>query len=403
MKILSIETSCDETAVAVVECSGGFKDPGFKILGNSLLSQIELHKKYGGVFPNLARREHSKNLVPLLENTLRQSNLYLEAKLPSEINDKKIKEIEKVLERESELFENLKILLPKIKTPEIDAIAVTQGPGLEPALWVGLNFAKALSVLWNKPLIPTNHMEGHIYSVLINRENTNHKPQNTNKTQNPKDKTQKIIFPAIALLISGGHTELVLIKNWLNYKIIGQTRDDAVGEAFDKVARMIGLPYPGGPEISKLAEKTRNKKYENKWNLPRPMINTDDFDFSFSGLKTSVLYKIKKLPELTDEIKKEIAREFEDAVVDVLISKTKKALEKYNAKTLIVGGGVIANKQIRQEFTKLAEKQNIKLMLPENSLSTDNAIMIGIAGYFNFLKNKAPNIKKLRANGNLRL
>ena len=195
-----------------------------------------------------------------------------------------------------------------------------------------------------------------------------------------------------------------MIKDWLDYEIIGQTKDDAVGEAFDKVARMLGLPYPGGPEISKLAEETRNKNYENKWNLPRPMINTNDFDFSFSGLKTSVLYKIKKLPELTEEIKKEMAREFEDTVVDVLVSKTKKALQKYNAKTLIIGGGVVANKQIRQEFTKLAEKQNVKLMLPENSLSTDNAIMIGIAGYFRSISNKKTrNPLELRAEGNLRL
>lgn len=387
MKILSIETSCDETAVAVIECSGEFENPSFKILGNSLLSQIEIHKEYGGVFPSLAKREHAKNLVPLLENTLKQSGLYLEAELPNKINDEKIKEIEKILEREPGLFEKLKELLSKTEIPEIDAVAVTYGPGLEPALWVGLNFAKALSSVWNKPLIPVNHMEGHICSTLSLGKNT------------------KIKFPTIALLISGGHTELVLIKNWLDYEIIGQTKDDAVGEAFDKVARMLELPYPGGPEISKLAEKTRNKNYENKWDLPRPMIKTDDFNFSFSGLKTSVLYKIKKLPELTNEIKTEIAREFEDAVVDVLTSKTKKALQKYNAKTLIIGGGVVANKQIRQEFTKLAEKQNIKLMLPDNSLSTDNAIMIGIAGYFRYLKNKKPinNFKNLSAQGNLKL
>ena len=410
-KILAIETSCDETAVAVLECEGRFENPKFKILGNSLLSQIEIHKKYGGVFPSLAKREHAKNLVPLLENTLKQSSFYLEARLPSKISDKKIKEIEKILEREPELFEKMKELLSKIEIPKIDAIAVTYGPGLEPALWVGLNFAKALSVFWDKPLIPVNHMEGHIFSVLMNRENVS---------------KSSIQFPAISLLVSGGHTELVLVKDWLNYEIVGQTRDDAVGEAFDKVARMLGLPYPGGPQISALAEMSRinadktqinaDKKFPHKsassphmsvFQLPRPMINTDNFDFSFSGLKTSVLYKIKKLPELTDGIKKEIAREFEDAVVDVLVSKTKKALQKYNAKTLIIGGGVVANKQIRQEFTKLTEKQKIKLMLPENSLSTDNAVMIGIAGYFNFIKNKPKkfSLKKdnLKVKGNLKL
>ncbi|MFA5838609.1 MAG: tRNA (adenosine(37)-N6)-threonylcarbamoyltransferase complex transferase subunit TsaD [Candidatus Paceibacterota bacterium] len=411
MKILSIETSCDETAVAVIECSGEFENPSFKILGNSLLSQIEIHKEYGGVFPSLAKREHAKNLVPLLENTLKQSSLYLEAHLeahlearpPSKMSNKKIKEIEKILEREHGLFEKLKELLSKIEIPEINAVAVTYGPGLEPALWVGLNFAKALSSVWNKPLIPINHMEGHIFSVLMHRKN--------------EFQISNFQFPMIALLISGGHTELILIKDWLNYEIIGQTRDDAVGEAFDKVARMLGLPYPGGPHISTLAEMSR-KEYlrssasnlrKSAFQLPRPMINSDDFDFSFSGLKTSVLYKIKKLPKITDGIKKEIAREFEDAVVDVLISKTKKALQKYNAKTLIIGGGVVANKQIRLAFSNLVSKtpsdEKIQLLLPESSLSTDNAVMIGIAGYFRFLKEKkSPNdFKNLSAQGNLRL
>lgn len=441
VKLLSIETSCDETAVAIIECSGEFENPSFKILGNSLLSQIEIHKEYGGVFPSLAKREHAKNLVPLLENTLKQSFIHLEAELPSEISNAKVKEIEKILERESGLFEKLKELLSKIEIPDLDGIAITYGPGLEPALWVGLNFAKALSVVWDKPLIPINHMEGHLLSVLIDREKIpNYKHQITNKSEItnspppprirrtsksqtlPETSYQKpvtsIQFPAIALLISGGHTELVLIKDWLDYKIIGQTKDDAVGEAFDKVARMLKLPYPGGPYISALAEMSRinaDKKLPHKsassphksaFVLPRPMLNSNNFDFSFSGLKTSVLYKIKKLPELTDEIKKEIAREFEDAVVDVLISKTKKALQKYNAKTLIIGGGVIANKQIRRAFSNLVtELPNTQLLLPENSLSTDNAIMIGIAGYFRFLKqkNKTPNPNELRAEGNLRL
>ncbi|MEK7652445.1 MAG: tRNA (adenosine(37)-N6)-threonylcarbamoyltransferase complex transferase subunit TsaD [Patescibacteria group bacterium] len=435
MKILSIETSCDETAVAIVEANGGFENPSFKILGNSLLSQIEIHKEYGGVFPSLAKREHAKNLVPLLENTLKQFGFHLEAELPSKISDVKIKEIEKILERESGLFEKLKELLLKIEIPNIDAIAVTYGPGLEPALWVGLNFAKALSIAWNKPLIPINHMEGHIFSVLMHEKNKFPISNLSTYGRSPEGRQ----FPMISLLISGGHTELVLIKDWLDYEIIGQTRDDAVGEAFDKVARMLGLPYPGGPYISALAEMSRinadkksqinadenlhksapclrksasNLRSSATFRFPRPMINSDNFDFSFSGLKTSVLYKIKKLPELTNRIKKEIAREFEDAVVDVLISKTKKALQKYNAKTLIIGGGVVANKQIRQEFTKLAEKQNIKLMLPENSLSTDNAVMIGIAGYFRYLtcpsigvenKKTSNNFKNLSAQGNLKL
>lgn len=384
MKILAIETSCDDTGIAIIEAKGGFKKASFKIVSNLTHSQIELHAKWNGVVPFLAKREHSKNLVPLLEESLIKSKLLKENKkeVPLPVG------FEKMMEKEPELFENLKILLPKIKIPKIDAIAVTYGPGLEPALWTGVNMAKALAIVWKKPLIPINHMEGHIFSSFLEK------------------KDAKMEFPSLALLISGGHTELVLIKDWMKYRILGKTRDDAVGEAFDKVARMIGRPYPGGPQISKLAEEF---KPENKTGLvfPRPMINSKDFDFSFSGLKTAVLYKIKEMSELNDNLKREIAFEFEESVVDTLISKTKKALKKYGARILIIGGGVSANKKIRETFKKMIDEEfgDSKIYIPERAYSVDNAAMIGIAGYFRYLKNKTKfeptKIKKIKAVGNL--
>lgn len=393
MKILAIETSCDDTGVAVIEAKMGLKTPFFKILVNLTHSQIELHAKWNGVVPFLAKREHSKNLVPLLEQALEKSDLLKENNKGTKISD----EIEKIIEKEPELLSALKILIPKIKVPKIDAIAVTYGPGLEPALWTGINLARALAIIWKKPLIPINHMEGHIFSSLL--------LENESKVKSQKSKVME--FPAIGLLISGGHTELVLVKKLMNYKILGQTRDDAVGEAFDKVARMLGLPYPGGPQISKLAEEF-NKEKNIGISFPRPMINSGDLDFSFSGLKTAVLYKTKELGEITDDIKKEIAFEFEEAVTDVLVEKTRKALIQNKAKTLIVGGGVSANKKIRNALKNMTDEIGIEnFYLPETKYSVDNAAMIALAGGFRFAKEKTKfnlnKIKKLKAEGNLLL
>ena len=366
MRILSIETSCDETAVSIIEAEGGTESPTFKILGNALFSQVNTHREYGGVYPMLAKREHIKNLPPLLDNVLKQAGVN------------------------------------KTKKPDIDVIGVTSGPGLEPALWVGISFAENLAKLWGIPVVPINHMEGHVLSVLI--ENSDIK---------------KVEFPALALLISGGHTELVSMKGWGKYEVIGETLDDAVGEAFDKVARMMGLPYPGGPEISKLAEKARENKLPAVAKLPRPMIHSDNLNFSFSGLKTAVLYyirdnfgrptsktEIEGNKVLTTTAKADLAREFEDSVVDVLLHKTNKALEETGAKTLIVAGGVIANKKIRQVFTELIENNpDLVLKIPTNSLATDNSLMIAVATYFNVTLQ--PEILdrqiKIIANGNLRL
>ncbi len=408
MKILGIETSCDETAICLIEAYWDFlndsteptnskeKKAKIEILGNKLYSQIAIHKEYGGVFPILAKREHQKNLIPLLIACLEEAGLFSPLLSQGEgsgvrCEETKIK-INDLLNREAELLpEFLDKVLP-IKNPGIDAIAVTNGPGLEPALWVGVNFAKALGYLWNIPVIPTNHMEGHI--VISTLE----------KITDKQFELSNISYPAISLLISGGHTQLVLVKDFLNYEIIGNTRDDAAGEAFDKVARILGLPYPGGPEISKLAQKERDE-FPNKitnYPLPRPMIHSKDLDFSFSGLKTAVLYTTQKISELTPAIKQEIAKEFEDAVIDVLISKTKMALEKYGAQTLILGGGVTANSELRRRFTNEAQKNNWQIFIPEISASTDNALMIALAGYLNF-QNKHKTDPDFVAKGNLSL
>ncbi|MEK7135303.1 MAG: tRNA (adenosine(37)-N6)-threonylcarbamoyltransferase complex transferase subunit TsaD [Patescibacteria group bacterium] len=329
MRILSIETSCDETAIAILEISGPLEKPEIKILGNTLLSQAKLHEEFGGVFPALAKREHQKNLPPLLEATLKQAG------------------------------ENA-------ESPSIDFIAVTTGPGLEPALWTGIVFAKELGEKWGKPVIAVNHMEGHIFSVLNNLLNT-----------------ECLTLPALALLVSGGHTELVHVKGFGNYEIMGRTVDDAVGEAYDKVARMLGLTYPGGPKISALAELSRSQNKEASFKFPRPMIHSGDLNFSYSGLKTAVLYKMRDTNRTDDEFKQEIALAFEDAAIEVLVDKTRSALEQLSdIKTLIVAGGVSANAHLQKEISNLKQEfRDLTILLPEKDLSTDNAIMIAIAGY----------------------
>ena len=276
MKILAIETSCDETSVAIIEgkerlpAGGqGLENPSFKILSNIVLSQIKIHKKWGGVVPMMAKREHQANLISVLKKALEKSglpifNFQFSTRLPDGQVFKqksKLRKIQKILEREPELLEQFLKFIPTIKPPKIDAIAVTVGPGLEPALWVGINFAKALAFVWNKPIVAVNHMEGHMTAVLLqNGGISNFKFLISKQIQKSKFQNKKQIkFPALALLVSGGHTELVLIKKWGDYEIIGETRDDAAGECFDKTARMLELPYPGGPQIAKQAENF--KKY----------------------------------------------------------------------------------------------------------------------------------------------
>lgn len=394
MRILAIETSCDETAIAIIEAKGDEKEAKFRVLGNALLSQIEIHRQYGGVFPALAKREHAKNLVPILEAALEEAELLHEDTqvLSGEMHD----EIAAILSREPGLTEAFLEFTSECEPPAIDAIAVTAGPGLEPALWVGINFAKALALLWQKPLIPINHMEGHVLAALAEKA-----------ADAEALEIRDVQMPVLALLISGGHTELVLMKGWLDYELIGQTLDDAVGEAFDKVARMLSLPYPGGPEISKLAESIRNDSRSDgtasAFALPRPMLNDATCDFSFSGLKTSVLYLLKKRPDISEQEKQHIAHEFENAVTEVLWKKTARALELTQARTLVIGGGVSANTHIRRTFTEKMREEypGVSLRIPSAALTTDNAIMIALAGFYRAARNGSST--DFAADGNLRL
>lgn len=390
MKVLCIETSCDETAVSILEFNEVGGKTEAKILSNVIRSQIELHKEYGGVYPSLAKREHAKNLPPIFIENLKAAKLYSTILTNYRMPEDKKKIVEKMLERESEMADEIFKIAEVIEKPDIDYIAVTTGPGLEPALWVGINFAKALHLMWNIPVVPVNHMEGHILSTLID---SNNKETQTINLDGVK-------FPALALLISGGHTELVLIKNWLEYQKIGATKDDAIGEAFDKVARLLGLPYPGGPKVSELA-RSGVKRPDIK--LPRPMIDSPNYDFSFSGIKTSVLYLTQRLGELDDQTKKDIAREFEEAVTEVLVKKTRDAIDEFGIETLIIGGGVSANTFIKSEMQKLVTENfpNTAILFPDQHLSTDNSIMIGIAGYFQIMSGKKiPPFETVKANSN---
>lgn len=379
MKILSIETSCDETALAILEASGGIESPKFNVLSSALNSQIDIHKEYGGVFPNLAKREHANNFPYLLSDVLEN----LEEKNNTLSNEIK-KEVAILLSREENLAPKLISYVETHEKPNIDLIAVTSGPGLEPALWVGINAARALSSMWNIPLVPVNHMEGHITSVLL-------------------EPNIKVKFPAVSLLISGGHTELIKISKWGEYEILGRTKDDAIGEAYDKVARLLDIPYPGGPEVSMRASRLRKDGATPQFEFPRPMLHSKDLDFSFSGIKTSVLYKTKELGLMNEDTKDQIAYSFEEAVVEVITKKTQDALDLTSAKSLIVGGGVIANTYIRESLTKVCEKNGIQIYLPEKDLSTDNAIMIGAAGYLKSLRYDAKVNPEIKADGNWRI
>jgi len=320
MKILAIETSCDETAAAVVS-----KNPGesyVKILSNVVASSLMLHSKTGGIIPDVAAREQLKFIIPVIEKAIKTS---------------------------------------KIKIEDLDAIAITQGPGLIGSLLIGVETAKTLSFLWKKPIIPVNHLFGHIYANFI---------------QAPK--LDAVQFPAIALLVSGGHTDLVLIKNHNNFKWLGGTRDDAAGEAFDKIGRLLNLPYPAGPTMEALAKNGDEKAF----NFPRPMIGSRDFDFSFSGLKAAVWRETKKLGSSVNyspSTINDICACVQKSIIEVLVRKTLKAAKKYNVKSILLGGGVAANQKLRDEI-KL--KTKIKFFFPEKGLCTDNAAMIGAYAAF---------------------
>lgn len=354
MKILAIETSCDDTCLSVLEKNKN----NIKLLSQIISSQEKLHAPYGGVFPSLAKREHQNKIVPLLEQAFKKSNLLKPAK---KFEIEKFKTLEKILERNPELLNHLKKFLEKFEKPKIDQLAVTIGPGLEPCLWVGVNLAKALSFYWDLPICSVNHLEGHLLSAWLEEK------------QPPQ-------FPAVGLIVSGGNTQLILMNAIGKYKLIGETRDDAAGECFDKTARILGLNYPGGREISNQAKNFKKPVYDIR--LPRPMLYEKNFDFSFSGLKTAVLYDFKKRRETEKKSPKYIAEmghEIQNAIIEVLIRKTIKAAEKYKAKSIILGGGVSANENLRAEIKKECAKLKINCFLPKNEHTADNAGMIALS------------------------
>jgi|AntRauTorckE6833_2_1112554.scaffolds.fasta_scaffold00223_8 N6-L-threonylcarbamoyladenine synthase len=386
MRILSIETSCDETAVSVVEAEGEFPQAVYTVLGNGLLSQSDLHAPYGGVFPTLAKREHAKNLVPMMQQALNEAELLTtgHTERTQAINETQCE----ILAREPELYSQLQTWLNEYELPEIDCIAVTNGPGLAPALWVGVNFAKALAVLNDTPVVPVNHMEGHILASLYDAVED--------------DQLAAIEFPALAVLLSGGHTELVHMSSWGSYEIVGQTRDDAVGEAFDKVARLLGLGYPGGPEIEKRAALARKDNLPEYIELPRPMLHSNDLDLSFSGLKTAVRYAVAE-KTLTENEVNALARDFSDAVLDVVEHKTVAAIEQYGSQTVVVGGGVSASQQLRDRLTNHLHKvlPEVTVFFPPRELSTDNSIMIALAGHAHAEQGRqAASTGRIQAEGN---
>ncbi|MCU5746151.1 tRNA (adenosine(37)-N6)-threonylcarbamoyltransferase complex transferase subunit TsaD [Staphylococcus sp. SQ8-PEA] len=311
--ILGIESSCDETSVSVV------KD-GTEILANIVLSQIESHKRFGGVVPEVASRHHVEGIIPTIEEALNTAGIQME---------------------------------------KIDAIAVTEGPGLIGALLVGINAAKALAFAYDKPLIPVNHIAGHIYA---------------NNLEEPLE------FPLISLIVSGGHTELIYMKDHLDFEILGETRDDAVGEAYDKVARTIGLGYPGGPKVDALASEG-----QDTYDFPRVLLEKDTYDFSFSGLKSAVINKKHNLNQKGEDVNRaNIARSFQDSVVEVLVGKAVRACEAYDVNHLIVAGGVASNRGLREQLTEACEIRDIKLSIPHPQLCTDNAAMIAAVGFYLF-------------------
>ena len=325
MKTLGIETSCDETAIAIYDSNKG-------VIGESIYSQMKMHAEYGGVVPELASRDHCLKIIDVLKDALGDYQL-----------------------------------------SDIDQIAYTSGPGLLGALLIGESFAQGLSSALQVPLIPINHLEGHLMSPMM--------------------EFPEISMPFICLLVSGGHSMIVDVKAKGDYEIIGQSQDDAVGEAFDKVGKLLGLPYPGGPHIEKLALNGNPKAYD----FPRPMIHSDNLDMSLSGLKTAVLYTVQKVVEINNHIKADIAASFQKAVTDVLIAKIKKTINQTNRSDVIIAGGVAANKYIRKEFKELENTINVRVYYPDLKYCGDNAAMIAFVGSM-MTATKEKNIKsKVRA------
>ena len=431
MITLGIETSCDETALALIEtrpakhaaAAPAAQDGRLvsaldcRVIASLVHSQAALHSAYGGVYPSLAKREHGKNLVPLLHKLLIQADGALASSgtigdAEAAAHAERFKK--DVAPQNPELYESfaaaLSGVVPFLRSiPKIDRIAVTEGPGLEPALWVGLTFARMLSEIWNVPIVPVNHMEGHVVGSMIPSDAPNGEWQTL----------FDVPMPAVAFLISGGHTELIEVAKIGSYKLLGETQDDAVGEAFDKTARLLGFPYPGGPHLSMAAAAAREAGIDSHTftppvELPRPMIHSGNLDFSFSGLKTAVLYATRKA--VTDEIgalpdawKKGLAREFEDAVTETLVHKLRGALDRVAdtngtpAGAIILGGGVVANHVLREAFKKVAAEYDVPIFLPTGYISGDNALMIAVAGAMKDMHGRSPSSAPLKAHGTKRL
>jgi len=325
IRILGIETSCDETAAAVISLEGD----NLHVASHLVNSQVNLHATFGGVIPEVAARQHIKNMLPLIDEAMQ---------------------------------------VAKINFKDIDALAVTKGPGLAGALMVGLETAKTLAWLHHKPLYETNHLLGHLWSWLL-------PPVGQEKKMN-------IEFPFLSLIVSGGHTELVVVKDYARYEVVGRTLDDAAGEAFDKVAKILELGYPGGPILSKRAELGDS----NSFVFPRPMLMDKKFDFSFSGLKTAVLYTYKKQTQIDDVLINNITASFQAATVEVLVKKTIRAAKHHKVKAVAVVGGVSANALLRAQFKKYLAEISMPLFLPELTYTGDNAAMIALAGYMVYNK-----------------
>lgn len=340
MIILGLESSCDETGAAIIQ--GDSKNNKVKLLSNALATSLSMHSTTGGIIPENAAREQIKFIIPVIKESLLQA---------------------------------------RIKPKDLDAIAVTYGPGLIGSLLIGVETAKTLSYVWDKPLIPTNHLLGHIYANFIDDETS---PQ------------EDIDFPALSLIVSGGHTDLVLIKNHKDFIWLGGTRDDAAGEAMDKVGRLLGLPYPGGPHIEKAALNGDPKSFP----FPKPLIGSGDFDFSFSGLKTAVLREVQNTKELDEKNISDICASFQKTVIDVLVRKTIMAAEKYNTKSILIGGGVAANSKLREDLQGAIKnsKLDAKFFVPSRKLCTDNGAMIGAAAFYN---DDVLDFRKVDANPNL--
>ena len=402
MIILGIETSCDETAAAVIEGQNNSPLPPLnkggiiRVLSNVVASQIDIHKKYGGVVPEVAAREHVLNILPVVNEALGKARK--DAGWNAERRGENTEPHPSPLLSKERVKSSLSPLIRGAKGG-IDAIAVTVGPGLITSLIVGVETARSLAYAWGVPVVAVNHIEGHIYANWIG---------GNNPPLSPFVKGGTTEFPALILTVSGGHNILVLMKGHGKYKIIGETLDDAAGEAFDKAAQMLGLGYPGGPVISAEAAKIKFPPapflQKGQVALPRPMINSKDYNFSFSGLKTALLYTLKKDSSWGKRIP-EYAHDFQQAVIDVLIHKTIKAARNFKVKTVMLTGGVSANKELRKQMEKKIKIliPNSRFLIPEMEYTTDNAAMIAAAGYFRARENKFTPWQKLKVDPNLEL